>query len=682
MNRGRLHSIYGLAGLALTAGLFVFIATPSLTMRDFEIREGELVPEGIDAPFTFEVMLPPDELEDLRAEIEHSVPLFLFYTDSVWPGLRADLYEDLVRLDLDSAVIQGVLRELGIMYDKGIMHLQQAGGLFDGRLAVMTRNTVDGIPAPLGNINIHGLAEVRTAFSSTLRGGGLGAEPAEALASTLRPNVLVDEDRREASIQQALESYSMVDTVFHAGEVIIPEGGVVNERSARYLEALRSSQEEGLSGRRARYSIGRLLLLSGILALAVLYVRDSMRPTWLDRDRVLLLCTSWSTAILVTGILSMLANRIYGASYATFVTFGALHTSVFTNRRHAAIFSFLFAVLTSAFHPHPFSNLILTTVTGSAVAFTGWDLRRRNAVAVSEAIASVSGLVALVTLRLLDVGISVTPPWIGILETILSPAAGAGAAYLLLPVFEKFGVSTVRSIEDVKRRDHPLLLDLSKWAMGTWQHSQQVADLASEAARAIGADPVLAEAGGLFHDIGKVNDPKHFIENLPPDTPNPHDFLHPLESASRLRAHVTEGVRLARKFRVPAPVIDMIEQHHGRTVMKAFYEKARKAFENSPDKSAGPPSQDDFRYSGPLPATREAAIIMLADSVESATKNLSGESPEVIEGIVREVIEDRDIDGQLDDCQLTRGNLNVIMRTFLQVLQGRFHERVKDYPHG
>jgi len=218
--------------------------------------------------------------------------------------------------------------------------------------------------------------------------------------------------------------------------------------------------------------------------------------------------------------------------------------------------------------------------------------------------------------------------------------------------------------------------------MGTWQHSQQVADLASEAARAIGADPVLAEAGGLFHDIGKVNDPKHFIENLPPDTPNPHDFLHPLESASRLRAHVAEGVRLARKFRVPAPVIDIIEQHHGRTVMKAFYEKARKAFENSPDKSAGPPSPEDFRYSGPLPKTREAAIIMLADSVESATKNLSGESPEVIEGIVREVIEDRDIDGQLDDCQLTRGNLNVIMRTFLQVLQGRFHERVKDYPHG
>ncbi len=355
---------------------------------------------------------------------------------------------------------------------------------------------------------------------------------------------------------------------------------------------------------------------------------------------------------------------------------------MFTNRRHAAVFSFLFAVLTSAFHPHPYSNLILTTVTGSVVAFTGWDLRRRNAVPVSVAIASSAGLAALAACRLLDVGISGTPPWIGILETILSPVAGAGAAYVLLPVFEKFGVSTVRSIEEAKKRDHPLLLDLSRWAMGTWQHSQHVADLASEAARAIGADPVLAEAGGLFHDIGKVNDPRHFIENLPPETPNPHDLLHPMESAARLRAHVAEGVRLAKKFRVPAPVIEIIEQHHGRTVMKAFYEKARRAFENSSDQGAEPPSEDDFRYSGPLPRTREAAIIMLADAVESATKNLSGEAPEVIEGIVREVIDDRDIDGQLDDCQLTRGNLTVILRTFLQVLQGRFHERVKDYPHG
>ncbi len=681
MTNGRFAALSGLAGVAVVAGLFLFLVAPPLASRDFEIREGELVPEGIKAPFSFDVPISSSEVGDLRFEVEQAVPLYLNYSDQVWPEVREELGSRLTQLSVDSVVIQGTLRELGIMYDKGVLDMQRATDGFSGSLAVITRNSEDGAPTPLGNLNIHGLLEVSTTFSSTLRGGGLSSDLADSLSSTLVPNVLLDPERREISIEEALESHSMVDTVLSAGDVIVPEGGVVTEQSARYLEALRSSQAEGINGRRARYAIGRILLLAGLFALATFYVRDSMQPTWLSRNRILLLCTSWSISIAATGLLVILSSRLYHGSYASLATFGALHTTVFTNRRHAMVFTLLFAILTAVGHPHPYSSLLVTAISGSLAAHTGWDLRRRSTIPYSMLYASAGGAAAFLACSLLDMGLAGAPLWVGLLETVLSPVAGIGAAYALLPAFEKFGVSTVRSIEEARKRDHPLLLELSKWAMGTWQHSQHVADLASEAARAIGADPVLAEAGGLFHDVGKVKDPKHFIENLPPDTPNPHDLLHPMESARKLAAHVSEGVRLARKARVPSPVIDIIAQHHGTTVMKAFYEKARRDGGQGPD---GSPvlKESDFRYPGPLPRTREAAIIMLADAVESATKNVSGESPELIESIVRDVIDDRDIDGQLDDCQLTRGNLTVILKSFLQVLQGRFHERVKDYPHG
>jgi hypothetical protein len=140
---------------------------------------------------------------------------------------------------------------------------------------------------------------------------------------------------------------------------------------------------------------------------------------------------------------------------------------------------------------------------------------------------------------------------------------------------------------------------------------------------------------------------------------------------------VTEGVRLARKAKVPLPVIDIIATHHGTTCMKSFYEKARAAAE-----PGGEPSPDLYRYHGPRPRSVEAAIVMLADAVDSATKNMTSATMEELDETVRELIEERDADGQLDDCHITRGNLKSIREAFLEVLQGRFHERVKDYPHG
>lgn len=671
-----------MSGLAVISGVYLALLSPSLAMTDFEVQQGQLVSEAVTAPFGFEVPLSGDEMDALHDQTAIAVPFYLFYSDAVWPALAPRLESSLgICTDLryfDSTFADNAIRDLSVFYDKGVFDLDEVRRLYAGDLAVLRRGDDSGSVTQIAGLNIHSLTEVSAAFSSTLRGGGLPAGMADTIASSLTPNVLPDEPRRESAILEQLSVINPVDTVLAAGDTIIPAGGIVTERTVRYIEALRSAQAQGVAGRRFRYTLGRLLLLAGILALAVLYTRDSMPEAWKSTSRLLLLCTTWSVTVAATGLSWLVLGQLYSGSFATFATFGAVHTSVFFRRRDAAVYTFLFAMLSALGQPHPYCSMMVTSVSGVLAAYLVWDLRRRSSIPKSILFSALGGTLALVLCRLLDIGLAGTPLWTSALETLLSPVAGIGAATALLFSFEKiFGVSTLLSIEEVRNRNHPLLLELSKWAMGTWQHSQHVADLASEAARAIDANSGLAEAGGLFHDIGKVRDPRHFIENLAPGSPNPHDELHPVESVRKVIAHVAEGRRLARKFRVPPPVADIIGEHHGTTIMKVFLEKARN---QAADGAEVDP--DDFRYPGPRPRSREAAIVMLADAVESATKNLDASSADSLPEIIREIIEDRDSDGQLDDCHITRGNLRTIQEAFLKVLRGRFHERVKDYPHG
>jgi cyclic-di-AMP phosphodiesterase PgpH len=670
-----------LATVLLATVLYLWLLAPPQSFFDFEAQQGETVPGGIIAPVDFQVPLSGGDLAERRSEIEQIVPVFLTYDDSLWPALSGRISETLYSVTDDSVYVEGIIREMAAMYDKGVLDVQGLRESYSGETAVLRRNSGDSGATPLGSLNIHSLSEVSVAFLRLLSEGLVPPGTADSLVTALQPNVLPDSARRALSIEDHIGALGGVDTVILAGDTIVPPGGVVTARSLRWLDALRSTEREELAGRRLRYGAARFLMLLGILAMAALYVRDSITDTWESMSRLTLLATAWLLSLAGTGLIWLVLRLFYRGSFATLVTFGAALTGIFFRRRHAAVLSFLFAAVVSAGTPHPYSSMMITASSGALAGYAAWDLRKRSSIPRSIFYAAIGGSSVLVICSLLDVSTGGMPLWIGILEVVLSSILGVGAAASLLVVFEKvFGVSTVLSIGEARNRNHPLLRELSQWAMGTWQHSQDVADLAAEAARAIDADAELVEAGGLFHDVGKVMEPRYFIENLthgPAGQENPHDSMHPVESFRKVIGHVSEGVRLARKFHVPGPIVDIIAQHHGTTCVKSFYEKARRLASGAEEVR-----QSDFRYPGPLPASKEAALIMLADAVESATKNLQDPRPETLEATVSAVIEDKDTDGQLDHCQLTRGNLKSIQEAFLQVLQGRFHERVKDYPYG
>jgi len=245
---------------------------------------------------------------------------------------------------------------------------------------------------------------------------------------------------------------------------------------------------------------------------------------------------------------------------------------------------------------------------------------------------------------------------------------------MLSPVFERiFDITTDMTLIELSDMNHPILKRLSIEAAGTYNHCVLVGNLAESAAQAVGANALLARVASYYHDIGKIDKPDYFVENCLGDR-NRHNKLSPSMSALIICSHVKEGVDLAKKHKLPKVIQDIIMQHHGTSSVSFFYEKA---LELDPHKQV---QEKDFRYPGPTPQTREAGIIMLADSVEAASRSLATSSPKLLRELVKKIIRDKFLSSQLDQCNLTLRDLNEITDGFMPVLQGIFHSRI-EYPN-
>ena len=239
-----------------------------------------------------------------------------------------------------------------------------------------------------------------------------------------------------------------------------------------------------------------------------------------------------------------------------------------------------------------------------------------------------------------------------------------------------FDVQTDISLLELGDVQHPLLQELVRRAPGTYNHSINVASIAETASDAIGANGLLVRVGAYFHDIGKMLKPAYFVENQGPDG-NRHETLQPAMSTLVIIAHVKDGADLARRHHLPQSIIDFIEQHHGTTLVEYFYRREAQRLKEDPD--AGELDETTFRYPGPKPQTKEAAVLMLADVVESASRALVDPTPARIESLVHDLAMKRLLDGQFDECGLTLSELRTIEDSLVKSLTAVYHGRVK-YP--
>src|SRR5208283_649869 len=249
----------------------------------------------------------------------------------------------------------------------------------------------------------------------------------------------------------------------------------------------------------------------------------------------------------------------------------------------------------------------------------------------------------------------------------------AAIVSLLLPVIEYvFAVTTDISLIELMDLDQPLMRNLMIAAPGTYHHSIIVGNLAEAAAEAVGANPLLARVTACYHDIGKIRMPEYFVENQT-NSVNKHEKLMTHMSSMILISHVKEGVELARQYKMPKQIADIIQQHHGTSLITFFYQKA---LEQTKDEL---PLQEDYRYPGPKPQTRVAAIVMMADSVEAASRSLAEPTPARISALVDKIINHIFLDGQIDECELTLKDISEIKKRFTFILTSIFHRRI-EYP--
>ncbi|HTG85748.1 MAG TPA: HDIG domain-containing protein, partial [Pyrinomonadaceae bacterium] len=257
----------------------------------------------------------------------------------------------------------------------------------------------------------------------------------------------------------------------------------------------------------------------------------------------------------------------------------------------------------------------------------------------------------------------------GIAGGLLTAVFAAGG----LPVNESmFGILTDVKLLELSNADLPVLGQLALRAPGTNQHSHAVGQLAEDACRAVGANPLLARIGALYHDIGKLAAPEYFVENQQGN--NPHDRLRPYQSAKIITSHVTYGARLAKEIGLPQKIADFIPQHHGTRTLHYFLRKAQA--QAKPNEKI---DEADFRYPGPKPQFKEAAIMMLADSCEAAARSLARPDPENIRAIVVKIVDAIISDGQLDECDITLQELTTIREAMISALTAIYHARI-DYP--
>lgn len=295
----------------------------------------------------------------------------------------------------------------------------------------------------------------------------------------------------------------------------------------------------------------------------------------------------------------------------------------------------------------------------------------------------VAQLAALETYSVASLRPLLAPFGMSVALTALSVAASVAAVLLLLGFFEHiFGACSDIRLAAFADLGHPLLARLSLEAPGTYHHSIIVATLSADAAERIGADPILARVGGYYHDVGKLTNPAAFTENAAPGGPSVHDGIAPSMSAIILVSHVKDGVGLAMDYALPAPIRQVIEEHHGTTRMAWFYDKAlRQAAERAKEAGGEPEPVDEtpFRYAGPRPSFAESAVVSLADSVEAASRSLSHPTPAAIEKLVGAVVDGKVADGQLADAPVTMRDIADVKRAFVSSLSTILHARIP-YP--
>ncbi|MBN3034790.1 MAG: HDIG domain-containing protein [Bacteroidales bacterium] len=640
--------------------------------------------DDLIAPFDFAILKSAEELDhEKNAALEGFSPYFRMQEEQVYvrrEELRAEL-EAWLQKKGDSSMegvyssprqAEIVLTVFDSLMSRGVIELipEMEGWHGDRRVMLLMGNEV----RPRMLKDFFTVREADRFIINTLNRHREGIDVRDMTAlleNHLYRNVTYDKETTAKARQQLIDGISLTRGMVQAGERIISRGELVTHDKFQILESLRMAFETKL-GHSYRYLgivTGQLILITIALAALFLFLYFFRKDVYVENKRIILILVLIVSMVFLA---SLLIRYDISALYVLPVCLIPIIIRVFYDTRLALFVHLITIIIMGFLVPNSFEFIFLQLFAGIVTILSIARLERRSQFFLTSLVIFLTYSAIYTGMTLIQEG---TLDGIQMSKFVLFSGSAVLTlfSYPVIFVFEKlFGMITDVTLMELSNTNNRLLRELAMRAPGTFQHSMQVANLAEEAIYEIGGHPLMVRTGAMYHDIGKLEMPLYFIENQTTGV-NPHDELTYDESAQIIISHVIRGIERARKHKLPEQIIDFIRTHHGTTRVEYFY------YLHKQDMPEGEEHEEIFRYPGPVPFSKETAVLMMADSVEAATRSIQKPDEARISGIVDQIIDRQMESGQFNNSDITLRDLSRIKKIFKKKLMNIYHLRI-EYP--
>lgn len=683
---------FSIITIILSTFLLFALTLGTVKEETYELEEFEIAPKTIRAPKTVEDTL---RTEQERERVAEEVPPSYQFSEDVAKNRQAiitsffDYVKEVQKTgeegEFNASHIEKVQEKASAfdlpdepfqLSDAQVMTLLEARPDALDRLAQQVHDVVGkelAQPVRKEQVNV-----VKRKVGHELSKSAFLHENLQPIAQLIGEAAIVENETLNKELTEsriAKEKEAVEPVRILQGQVIVREGQVIDSEVYRQLELTGLLTEE-----KSYKPLLGLLLFYFLIGLVIYLQFARMDEPIVDKKKAIVIVYTVLFLLAIAMRLLALIDEEFDMQLAFLfpTALAPLLVRLLTNEKLALMTTVMTAIIAGLILQEGYASMIQVEITiyillGGlfAIYYLGDNHRRASVLRTSLGVAFVNIGFIIFYLLLNQSTYQSSELTFYIIAAAISGLLSGAMTIGLLPFFESaFGLLSDMKLIELSNPNHPLLKKVLTETPGTYHHSVMVANLSEAACEAIGAHGLLARVGSYYHDIGKSVRPNYFIENQHPGQ-NPHDLLSPERSRDIIIAHVTDGVELLKKHQMPKPIIDIAAEHHGTSFLKYFYYEAKKTKEDV--------SEDDFRYPGPKPQTKEAAVVSIADSVEAAVRSMPEPTPEKIENLVHSITQDKLNDGQFNECDITVRELTIVEETLCATLNGIFHSRI-EYP--
>ncbi|MBZ9631796.1 HDIG domain-containing protein [Salegentibacter sp. LM13S] len=659
---------------ALTAVLIVYLLPKGGNFK-YEIPKGKPWQyENLYAPFDFAILKSEEEIQEERQQIiNNHTPYFQFNQEiptqvkSEVPEVVPEVFPDSILNNRETQILNFVNETLEDVYEFGL--LQVNNRIEDNQLVYLRKGNE---AFEISYKNILKQDQVRDFLNSEIEESNLSEfenELLEVFFNLIEPNVSFDSEFTQRELQSKLDHISYTRGNIEQGSRVIARGEVVEGNKYNILRSLKNEYESQVWSE-SNYKwiiVGYSVLVALALLMLLLFIRKYREEIFENNVKVTFIFFNILFMVLLT---KLVVNFNIDYVYVVPLCILPLTLKAFFDAR-LGMFTHVITVLLLGFIvPNSYEYMFLQIIAGIVTILTVSELYKRANLFISVGQITLVYIISYFAFTVIQEG-NIADVEAEVLLTFLLGGLATLFVQPLIYIYEKiFGMVSDMSLLELSDTNAKLLKELSEKAPGTFHHSLNVANLAEAAANEINANAMLVRVGALYHDIGKMKNPTYFSENQT-SAVNSHDELAPKESAQIITDHVINGIEIAKKHNLPDRVIDFIRTHHGTTTVYFFYMKEKENNENA--------VADDFRYPGPIPFSKETAILMMCDSVEAASKSLKEPTAGVIDNFVEKIINKQMKEEQFLNANITFKEIQVVKKILKRKLKNIFHLRV-EYP--